>query len=116
MAFISHKDEILEYIKTMKQKEREERSRAKKYGLLETCNCCFDSEVLLADTVHCQNGCNFCKYCLQKSVEVAFGEGRLQFPCLSSCSSSFSIQTLQVTGALRKIIFLFSKLILFRVP
>lgn len=69
---------------------------AKEKGLLETCSCCFDDEVLVKNIYNCENGCKFCKCCIQKSSEVRFGEGKLDFPCLNNCDSAFSLQTLQV--------------------
>lgn len=96
MAYVKHKREILEYLEGQKVKDCKEREIAKKYGLMQTCNCCFDDEVLEREITKCENGCIFCKQCVQKSVEVAFGDGKLEFPCLTNCSSHFSLQTVQV--------------------
>lgn len=97
MAYLKHKQEILNYMKEQKLREEEERENAKKNGLLQTCNCCFDDEVLDKDTTRCENGCIFCKQCVQKSVEVAFGDGKLEFNCLANCPSYFGLQTIQVS-------------------
>lgn len=102
MAYIIHKEEILEYMKEQKKDEELERQYAKKNGLLRTCNCCFDDEILERDIVTCENGCGFCKQCVQKSVEVAFGDGKLEFGCLTNCQSQFSLQTLQVSFSISK--------------
>ncbi|XP_025831279.1 uncharacterized protein LOC108735577 isoform X2 [Agrilus planipennis] len=95
IAFIHHEEEIHSFIKVQKAKEEQEREIAKQAGLLQTCQCCFDDEVMPKDIAHCNSGCVFCKSCVSKSIEVAFGEGKLQFPCLSTCTSEFSLQTLQ---------------------
>lgn len=96
MAYISHRKEIAEFIRQQKFRDMEERQKAKKLGLLLTCNCCFDDQILQKDIVTCENGCTFCKQCVEKSVEVAFGNAKLDFLCLRDCKSHFSLQTLQV--------------------
>ncbi|KAK9881518.1 hypothetical protein WA026_016398 [Henosepilachna vigintioctopunctata] len=95
LAFIEHEKEILSYIKDLEKKKEEERMRIKKEGLMLTCSCCFDDEVMPDYTHRCSNNCVFCKGCIIKSVEVAFGEGKLVFPCLGDCGSHFSLQNLQ---------------------
>lgn len=96
MAYVAHKQDILDYIKKEKEEEIKERKQAKKYGLLMTCQCCFDEEILEKDSVGCDLSCIFCKQCVQKSVEIAFGEGKLEFSCLSNCTAHFSLPILQV--------------------
>lgn len=98
MAYITHKEEIVNYMKKQKKIEELERQYAKENGLLQTCNCCFDDEILEREIVTCENSCAFCKQCVQKSVEVAFGSGKLEFGCLTDCQSHFSLQTLQVSN------------------
>ncbi|XP_001812033.3 uncharacterized protein LOC100142249 isoform X1 [Tribolium castaneum] len=95
IAYLAHKREITEYVNEIKKRETVEREEVKSLGLMQTCNCCYDEEVLPREIYTCQNNCEFCKSCIVKSVEVAFGEGKLDFPCLASCESSFSLQTLQ---------------------
>ncbi|KAJ3660388.1 hypothetical protein Zmor_004838 [Zophobas morio] len=96
LAYYTHKAEIDNYLKQQSQKEIAEREEAKAKGVLKTCNCCYDEEVVPKDIHRCENGCEFCKSCIVKSSEVLFGEGKLDFPCLMNCSSNFSLQTLQI--------------------
>lgn len=63
---------------------------------MKTCNCCYDDEVLPIDIVFCNNGCEFCRTCVEKSVLISFGEGILVYNCLAGCTATFSVQTLQV--------------------
>ncbi|XP_044269250.1 uncharacterized protein LOC123014283 [Tribolium madens] len=95
IAYLGHRREITDYVNEIKQRENLEREEVKSLGLMQTCNCCYDEEVLPREIYTCENNCEFCKSCIVKSVEVAFGEGKLSFPCLASCESSFSLQTLQ---------------------
>lgn len=96
IAFIEHRKEILDYISKNKLIEKEELIEAKTLGLLHTCNCCYDDEVLFKNSACCEKGCLFCKSCVEKSVEVAFGEGKLDFMCLLDCGAQFDLRTLQV--------------------
>ncbi|KAF2904452.1 hypothetical protein ILUMI_01733, partial [Ignelater luminosus] len=95
IAFIEHRDEIEEYLKLRKVQEAEEKLEAKEAGLLQTCSCCYDDEVMPTDIYECENGCVFCKDCVRICAEIAFGEGKLDFACLNNCTSHFNLQTLQ---------------------
>lgn len=106
IAYYQHRDEILEYIKLKKEEKKLEIQKAKQAGLLETCACCFDDEILPNEILTCSKGCHFCKDCIKKSVEVAFGDGKINFPCLADCSAEFSLQTIQAAVSPK----LFSKL------
>ncbi|KAL3284083.1 hypothetical protein HHI36_018251, partial [Cryptolaemus montrouzieri] len=96
LAFIEHEAEIIKYVTQLKEQELEERLQAKNAGLMLTCNCCYDDEIMPKDSHTCSNNCVFCKQCIIKSTEVAFGEGKLDFPCLGDCGSTFSLETLKV--------------------
>lgn len=96
LAYLSHKEEIKTHLLQKQKWEKQERLDAKKNSLMETCNCCYDEEVMPKDTYNCPNGCKFCKECIKKSCEVALGEGKTDFPCLADCSAEFTLQTLQV--------------------
>ena len=52
-------------------------------GVLKECPCCFDNELLTEDLLSCPGGHPFCRSCIRQSTEVAVGEGRGRFPCLS---------------------------------
>ncbi|KAK4872689.1 hypothetical protein RN001_014718 [Aquatica leii] len=95
IAFFEHQSEILVYLNEKKLQDQVERAQTKAAGLMKTCFCCFDDEVMPKEVVTCEVGCVFCKSCVQKGVEVVFGEGKLDFACLSDCSSYFSLQALQ---------------------
>lgn len=96
MAFVEHENEIKTVILKRKAKAVRDRKKAKVAGILQTCSCCFDDEVMPTDIYECENGCIFCKNCIRRGTEVAFGDGKLEFVCLNSCSSFFSLRTLQV--------------------
>ncbi|KAF5272774.1 hypothetical protein FQA39_LY07801 [Lamprigera yunnana] len=95
IVFYEHQDEIEQYLKEKRLKDEEERAHAKACGIMQTCLCCYDDEVMPRDIYTCQEGCIFCKDCIKKGVEVAFGDGKLNFLCLGNCTSYFSLQVLQ---------------------
>ncbi|XP_066260335.1 uncharacterized protein [Euwallacea similis] len=107
LAYFEHKNEILKFLQVKKQKDAEERKYAKELGLLQSCGCCFDEEVMPTDILTCQGGCRFCRDCIKRSTEVAFSESKTNYPCLSAeCQAEFSLQVLQNVLAPK----LFSKL------
>ncbi|XP_018564406.1 uncharacterized protein LOC108905853 isoform X2 [Anoplophora glabripennis] len=95
LAYLTHKEDIMEYLLEKQKKDEQERREAKENNMMETCNCCYDDEVMPKDTFSCPNGCRFCKECIKRSCEVAFGDGKTDFPCLAACPTEFSLQTLQ---------------------
>ncbi|KAF2884008.1 hypothetical protein ILUMI_22126, partial [Ignelater luminosus] len=95
IAFIEHREEIEAAVEARKAQEVEEQKQAKLAGILQTCSCCFDDEVMPNEIYECENGCIFCKNCVRRGSEVAFGDGKLEFFCLNTCSSFFSLRTLQ---------------------
>lgn len=95
LAYLEHYEEIQDKIKLKEIERLQEIQAAKDGSLMKNCNCCYDDEVLPKDIVKCDYGCEFCKSCVEKSVEVAFGEGKLDYSCLQECAAQFSIQTLQ---------------------
>lgn len=86
----------MECLDKKKIAENEEIERFKKEGLMKTCNCCYDEEILPKNIVTCAKGCEFCTSCVEKSIMIAFSEGRLEYNCLSDCPESFTLQTIQV--------------------
>ncbi|CAH1170092.1 unnamed protein product [Phaedon cochleariae] len=95
LAYLTHQKEIESYIKEKIEKEERDRKYAKENGLMNTCRCCFDDEVMPKDTFCCPNECMFCRDCILKSCEVALGEGKTEFNCLEGCEVEFTLQTLQ---------------------
>lgn len=76
---------------------RKKKEEASKYGLLETCQCCYIDELIPEECFFCQKGCVFCSECIQRGAETVIGKGDLRFPCYSNCDAEFSLQTLQVS-------------------
>lgn len=95
LAFYQHEAEIKKYIEDKKAEKEKLRSEAKALGRLLTCGCCFDDEVMPEETVICPQSCICCVPCVIKSVEISYGEGKLDFPCLTDCGSDYNIQSLQ---------------------
>lgn len=95
VAYFEHKTEILAHIENKKAEAARERQNAKELGLLLSCACCYDEEVMPNDILTCTGGCRFCRDCIRKSTEVAFSEGKVDFPCLMDCGAEFSLQVLQ---------------------
>lgn len=104
LAYIKHYDEIMQKIESKKLLVEAEIAQARTRGYMRTCQCCYDEEILPKNMVTCQRGCEFCKSCVQKSVEIAFGEGKVNFSCLLDCSKEFTLQTLQVCCMILKCI------------
>ncbi|GLV35265.1 lethal (2) k09913 [Carabus blaptoides fortunei] len=95
IAYVKHRSEIMNYIKQQEEMKIEARRTAKEAGLMKTCGCCFDDEVMVEDIACCEAGHIFCKDCVRKGCEVVIGQGKLHFPCLELCDSYFSLQILQ---------------------
>lgn len=94
-AFLDHRDEIEDFLVTKQKKEEDEKEYVKNNGLMNTCQCCFDDEVMPKDTFFCPKNCLFCGNCIRRSCEISFGEGKLNFSCLNNCAEEFSLQTLK---------------------
>ncbi|XP_050501008.1 uncharacterized protein LOC126880956 isoform X2 [Diabrotica virgifera virgifera] len=106
LAYLTHKEEIEQYIKEAKGKEEAERKNAKENGLMNECKCCYDNEVMPKDSFNCPNGCVFCKSCIKKSCEISMGEAKTEIMCLNGCPIEFTLHTLQLVLSPK----LFSKL------
>ncbi|CAH0559360.1 unnamed protein product [Brassicogethes aeneus] len=95
LAYINHREEIVEYLEKKKLEEEQERADATLKGLMRSCSCCYDERVMPKDSFECSAGCNFCRECVKTSCEVALGEGKLELPCLADCGARFGLRTLQ---------------------
>ncbi|KAK6633276.1 hypothetical protein RUM44_003877 [Polyplax serrata] len=95
VAFIENEEKIRNYLNTKKIEREMKFQEAKLNGTLLECQCCFDSEVMVEDTVYCSNDHTFCKDCIIKSVEVDMGNGKCVFACPASCDAKFSLACLQ---------------------
>lgn len=96
IAYYEHRDEIEQYLEEKLKQKARLRAEAKEKNLLQTCNCCYDDEVMPSDVLTCGGGCKFCRDCIKKSVEICVGEGKVDFRCLSDCGEEFCLQTIQV--------------------
>lgn len=113
IAYYEHKQEIENYLE-QKRLEREHLKReAKENGTLQTCNCCFDEEVMPTDVLTCELGCKFCRDCIKKSIEVAMGDAKIDFKCLNDCNSEFNLQTIQVSVLFLLMKHLFNDMVFF---
>lgn len=65
---------ISDHIKQKEERRKVKVERARMTGELCECCCCFDDECLLEDLTSCPEGHLFCKTCLVRSTEAAFGE------------------------------------------
>lgn len=75
---------------------RQARENAEKLDLLETCQCCFNEELIPEECYFCRKGCVFCKDCIIRGTKTIIGKGELVFPCFANCDSQFTLRTLQV--------------------
>lgn len=96
IAFLKHRKAIRKHVKQYDLKYRLLKEEAINNGLLQTCACCYDEELIPEECYFCKNSCIFCKDCIKKGVETAIGDGKLDFPCLADCGSEYSIPTLQM--------------------
>ncbi|XP_045464143.1 uncharacterized protein LOC123673603 isoform X2 [Harmonia axyridis] len=96
IAFVENKNQIKTAIKMKTEHYRLAREEAEKFGLLETCQCCYFEGLLPEECYLCKKNCPFCKDCVAKGAELAIGEGKLKFPCLTNCNSEFDISTLRM--------------------
>lgn len=96
IAYLKHKKVIRRILKEYDINYRYAKAEAELHGLLQTCACCFDEELIPEECYFCKNGCIFCKDCVKAGAEAVIGEGKLDFLCLADCGAEFSIPTLQV--------------------
>lgn len=87
---------IRRVLKQHDEKYQKAREEALQNDLMQTCQCCFDDELIPEECYFCKNGCIFCKDCVKFGAETAIGDGKLYFSCLANCGSDFGISTLQV--------------------
>lgn len=96
IAFLTNRQAIRKRIKQYDLNYRLLKEEAINNGLLQTCACCFDDELIPEECYFCKNNCIFCKDCVKKGTETAIGDGKLDFPCLADCGAEYSIPTLQM--------------------
>ncbi|XP_072385345.1 uncharacterized protein [Diabrotica undecimpunctata] len=96
ISFLKYRKQIERELKLKNEAYRHAKEEARKFNLFETCQCCFDEELIPEEIYFCMKDCPFCKECVKKGVEVGVGRGDTKFPCMADCDSEFSLQTLQM--------------------
>ncbi|XP_050507732.1 E3 ubiquitin-protein ligase RNF216-like [Diabrotica virgifera virgifera] len=96
ISFLKYRKQIERELKLKNEAYRHAKEEARKFNLFETCQCCFDDELIPEEIYFCMRGCSFCKDCVKKGVEVGVGKGDTRFLCMADCDSEFSLQTLQM--------------------
>ncbi|XP_064211571.1 uncharacterized protein LOC103312285 isoform X1 [Tribolium castaneum] len=96
IAFLKHEKSIRQYLKLQNDRYRKALDEARKYGLLQTCLCCFDEELIPEECLFCDKNCTFCKNCVKLGAEHVIGEGGTKFPCLADCPSEFNYSVLKM--------------------
>ncbi|KAE9521827.1 hypothetical protein AGLY_017779 [Aphis glycines] len=91
IAYLDHKDEILNYIESVKTEHRIQVEEAKCIGNLNACECCFDNELLTTEVFSCPAGHTFCSSCIKKGTEVAVGGGKVDIKCFANCNEEFNL-------------------------
>ncbi|KAL4148747.1 hypothetical protein QTP88_002912 [Uroleucon formosanum] len=91
IAYLDHKDEILNHIESVKAVHRIQVEQAKSIGELNTCGCCFDNELLTSEVFSCPAGHIFCSACIKKGTEVAVGGSKVDIKCFGDCNEEFNL-------------------------
>lgn len=94
--YLAHKADIEANTEEQKGLLDLKKLQAEENGEFLECGCCFDSECLIEDMASCADGHLFCKDCIKRSSEVAIGDGKCDFPCLTeNCDYKFPLSVLQ---------------------
>ncbi|XP_025200345.1 E3 ubiquitin-protein ligase RNF216-like [Melanaphis sacchari] len=95
IAYLDHKDEILNHIESVKTVHRIQVEQAKSIGNLYTCGCCFDNELLTTEVFSCPTGHKFCSSCIKKGTEVAVGGSKVDIKCFADCGEEFNLSMIK---------------------
>ncbi|GFO07344.1 E3 ubiquitin-protein ligase [Plakobranchus ocellatus] len=94
--FVQNEQRVRDYPLQKEQEKRAKIEEAKAKGELFECGCCYDDECLFEEMTSCPEGHLFCKTCLVRSTEAAFGDMKTKFPCLSGdCDQNIPLSILQ---------------------
>ncbi|GFR87623.1 E3 ubiquitin-protein ligase [Elysia marginata] len=93
--FVLNEQKIKDDIKQKEEAKQKKIEEAKAKGELFECGCCYDDECLFEDLTSCPEGHLFCKTCVIRSTEAAFGEMKTKFPCLADCDQNIPLSVLQ---------------------
>nr|XP_023023471.1 E3 ubiquitin-protein ligase RNF216-like [Leptinotarsa decemlineata] len=96
VTYLRNRKLIKRMIKMRDDSYRLAKEEARKYNLLETCQTCFDDELIPEECYFCMKDCVFCKDCVKTGTENVIGKGEIKFPCFNNCGAEFSFQTLQM--------------------
>ncbi|EFA00239.2 hypothetical protein TcasGA2_TC003067 [Tribolium castaneum] len=96
VAFIKYEKQIRQMLKQQDDKYRLALEAAREQGLLQTCACCFDDNLIPEECYFCIKGCIFCKDCVRSGAENVIGKEETRFPCLADCDSEFDYSTLHM--------------------
>jgi len=91
MAFLDHKQEIMDYIGRERALHKIKIEEAKSGGKLKVCECCYNDELLITEVYSCPVGHRFCSSCIKKGIEVAVGESKMDFKCFANCAEELSL-------------------------
>ncbi|CAB4054228.1 RNF216 [Lepeophtheirus salmonis] len=83
------------FLKEYQVAKKHKVEEAKKTNSLNSCQCCFDDELLDRDMVLCPEKHKFCKECILRASEIALGEGKPGLNCLMECHTAFQLSVLQ---------------------
>lgn len=83
-------------MKRQKESKRHTQLVAKECGLLQSCQCCYDDEIMPYDIFECTSKCQFCRSCIIQFVQISFSAGKCEFECINKCSANLSLRMLQV--------------------
>ncbi|RUS69907.1 hypothetical protein EGW08_022329 [Elysia chlorotica] len=94
--FVLNEQKVKDFPKQAEDARRIKIEEAKAKGELFECCCCYDDECLFEDLTSCPEGHLFCKTCVVRSTEAAFGEMKTKFPCLTGeCEQNIPLSILQ---------------------
>ncbi|XP_050436489.1 E3 ubiquitin-protein ligase RNF216-like [Adelges cooleyi] len=95
VAYLEHKDEIINYIENQKTVYKLKVEEAKSVGQLCTCECCYNDELLVSEIRLCPSRHLFCLSCIKKGIEVAVGGNQLRLKCFANCDEEFNLVMLK---------------------
>ncbi|XP_076622930.1 uncharacterized protein LOC143342687 isoform X2 [Colletes latitarsis] len=96
-AFIIHKVQIREYMKKLKEEEKEKKAfeKLKSNNELLECQCCYDNECMPSKCSTCDDGHIFCNSCIIRGIEAKLADGGTNTTCFINCNGEFRLSTLQ---------------------
>nr|XP_003702178.1 PREDICTED: uncharacterized protein LOC100878368 [Megachile rotundata] len=94
-AYITHREEICEYLNKLKEAEMREFMALKSKNELLECQCCYDNECMPSKCSTCDDGHIFCNSCILRGTESQLGLGNTRISCFLNCDGEFTVPTLQ---------------------